>query len=471
VADEVKEMATVQATDLSKTVRGEVIGPGSPAYEEARRIWNGAIDRRPAAIVRVTNADDVIACVLFARSHGFPIAIRGGGHNVAGSALVDGGVIVDFSNLRQVSVDPERAEVTVAPGALLGDLDEAVQQRGLIVPSGVVTHTGVAGLTLGGGIGHTMRRYGLTCDCLLGVDMVTAEGEVVRASREENAELFWGLRGGGGNFGIVTKFLFRAHPMGTQVTGGVLVHAADRAAEVLAAYRDAMASAPAELGSVVALRSAPPAPYIPASLHGRPVVLIGLFHTGRATDAERFLQPLRQFGPPLVDTIARRPFLEIQGMFDASVPHGWRYYWKSHYLPPLTDLAIETLVDRAWDKRSIRSYTLLFHMGAAVRAVTDGASAFSGREAEHAVNINGAWLDGEDADDTQWVRSFFNALRPHSTGGVYINFMGEEGPERVLAAYGAEKYGRLQRLKSAWDPENTFRANQNIMPLPKRETL
>jgi FAD/FMN-containing dehydrogenase len=379
-------------------IRGSALRPGEAGYHEARKVWNGMIDRRPALIVRCAGTADVIACVNFAREEGLPLAIRGGGHNVAGSAVCDDGLVVDLSAMKGIEVDPDARTVRAQPGLLWGEFDRETQAFGLATTGGVVTHTGVAGLTLGGGIGWLMRRHGLTCDNLVAARVVTADGRFLHASEQENAELLWGLKGGGGNFGIVTAFEYRLHPLGPQVLAGVILHPAEQAPGVLRFYRNYVATAPDDLTTIVNLRQAPPAPFLPSDIHGRSVVIIALCYAGRIEDGERVVAPLRQFGKPLIDLIRPTPYLAHQGMFDASVPHGLRYYWKSDYLGPLSDAAIDTLVAHAWKAPSPTSYTILFHLGGAIRRFEGAATAFEDRSAEHALNINAVWADPEATD-------------------------------------------------------------------------
>jgi FAD/FMN-containing dehydrogenase len=447
--------------------KGTLIRPGDPAYEESRRIWNDAIDRRPALIARCADIDDAAVALSYGLQEQLPISVRGGGHNVSGSALVEGGVVIDFSDLRGVIVDRERCSARVQPGALWADFDSACQAHGLVAPAGIVTHTGVAGLTVGGGFGWLSRRWGLVSDNVASVRMLLADGRRVRAAEDENEDLFWAVRGGGGNFGIVTEFEFRLFDFGTTVLAGPLFYRRGQAREVLAYYRDFIADAPDELAVYLNLRSAPPLDWVPSGLRGEDVLLVIPCWSGDLEEGERFLRPLRSFGPPAADLVMRRPYLEHQSMFDASVPHHWGYYWKSHYLPPFTDEAIEVLLASAWTKSSSASYTLVFHLGGAISRIPDEASAASGRDAAHAININAAWREGGPSHpDIDWCRSCFTALQAHATGGVYVNFMhNDEGEARVRAAYGA-RYERLSRIKARYDPDNVFRSNQNIQPAP-----
>jgi FAD/FMN-containing dehydrogenase len=446
-------------------LRGEVLLRGDAGYEQARRIWNGMIDRHPSLIVRCTGTADVIACVNFARGEGLPLAIRSGGHNVAGTAICEDGLVVDLSAMKGIAIDPARRMVHAGPGLLWGEFDGATQAFGLATTGGIVTHTGIAGLTLGGGIGWLMRRHGLTCDNLAAATVVTADGRCLHTDSSENPDLFWGLRGGGGNFGIVTEFEYHVHPVGPRVLAGVILHPAEQARNVLRFYRDYIAAAPEELTTIVNLRKAPPAPFLPSHLHGRAVIIISVCYAGPLEHGERILAPLRHFGDPLIDLIQPTAYTAHQGMFDASVPHGLNYYWKSDYFGPLSDATIDTLIAHAWQAPSPSSYTILFHLGGAIRRVDGADSAFEDRNAEHALNINAVWADRQASEQhISWARHFWEAINPLSTGRVYMNFLGEEGQDRVRAAYGPDKYSRLTALKAKYDPTNLFRLNQNIPP-------
>lgn len=363
---------------------GELITPDAPSYEEARKIWNGAIDKRPGLIARCTRVADVISAVRWARGHDVEVAVRSGGHGVAGTALSDGGVVIDLRQMNGIRVDPERETVTVDAGVLLGDLCRQTQRYGLAVPSGIISHTGVAGLTLGGGIGWLMRKLGLACDSLLSAQLVTANGEVMRASDEENPELMWGLRGGGGNFGIVTSFQFRCHPVGPTVLAGAVIYAAEDAPKVLPLYREfAVSSAPPELTTILFIRHAPPAPWVPDELRGRPVLVIGCCFAGAIGEGERVVAPLRRWAEPVLDLLRPMDLTEFHYMFDASVPHGLGYYWKSLYLPNLTTEAIDAFMGHGWEMASRRSYTIVFHMGGAIRDVAPEGTAFEEAPSSH----------------------------------------------------------------------------------------
>ncbi|HVH65073.1 MAG TPA: FAD-binding oxidoreductase [Candidatus Acidoferrum sp.] len=444
---------------------GRLIGRDDSDYDSARRIWNDAIDRRPLLIAQCADSDDAARALAFSRKEGFPITVRGGGHNVAGSALCDDGIVVDFSALRKAEVDPRVRVARVQPGALWGDLDTATQAHGLATPAGIVTHTGVAGLTVGGGFGWLSRRWGLSSDNLVGAQVLLADGTRLHASADQNSDLFWAISGGGGNFGIVTEFEFALHPLGQEVLAGPLLYRPDQAREVLAFYREFIASAPDELAVYLNLRTAPPFDWVPPDLRGANVLMVIPFYSGDLGAGEAILAPLRRFGPPAADLVRRQPYLTHQGFFDASVPHHWGYYWKSHYLPPLSDGAIDVLLSRAWQKTSPSSYTLLFHMGGAIARRPADFSAAGGRDAAHAMNINAAWSEGgPHHPDISWCREFFGAMEPHATGSVYVNFLhNDEGEARIRAAYG-DRYNRLARIKAHYDPDNVFRSNQNIKP-------
>jgi FAD/FMN-containing dehydrogenase len=449
---------------LERRFRGTLVRPGDGEYDQARKIWNGAIDKRPGMIARCADPADVAEAVRWARSRDLEIAVRGGGHGVAGNALSDGGVVIDCSLMKTVEVDPERRVARVDPGVLLGDLSRATQAYGLAVPAGIVSHTGVAGLTLGGGIGWLMRKFGLTCDNLLAADVVTAAGETVRASEEENPDLLWGLRGGGGNFGIVTSFEFACHPVGPAVLAGPVLWPAESAGELLSFYRDFAHTEPDDLTTISLIRHAPPAPWVPEELHGRPVVIIAFCYAGGIEEGIRAVEPLRRWGNPLLDAVAPRDFTEYHHMFDGSVPHGLGYYWKSHYLRDLTPEAVAAFVERGWEAESKRSYTIMFHMGGAVRHLAPDATAFEDRSAEFSPNINAVWEDLTAPMDIGWTRGLFDALEVASTGKAYVNFMSDDEQERVPEAYGEAKLARLVGLKDRYDPGNIFRLNPNIAP-------
>jgi FAD/FMN-containing dehydrogenase len=462
-------LRTIAFDELAASFRGELLLPTSPGYDAARRIWNGAIDRRPACITRCTGAADVVAAVRFARVHDLEIAVRGGGHSVAGNALCDDGVVIDLSPMRAVSVDPTGRAAWVQGGALWGDVDHETQEHGLATTGGIIGHTGVAGLTLGGGIGFLMRKHGLAVDNLLAAEVVTAEGSIVRASADEHPDLFWALRGGGGNFGVVTSFRFALHPLGPTVMAGPVFWAAEDTADVLRFYRDFVSKIPDELGTVVKLCSIPPLPVIPEDLHWRPAIAVACCYAGAVEDGEQALQALREFGSPLIDLLSPKPYAAFQGGFDDTVLHGWHYYWKATNLVGLTDDAIAVIADHAHAAVSPRSYAAMFHMGGAVGRVPHDATAYAGRDVAHNIIIHGAWLPEESGElaaaETAWARRFLEALEPHCAGGVYVNFLdSDDGSSRVREAYGDQIYRRLAEVKAKYDPDNAFHHNKNIQP-------
>jgi FAD/FMN-containing dehydrogenase len=455
----------LNAIELDATAfRGEILGPADPGFDVHRRIWNGSFDRRPAAIARCAGVADVITAVKAARASGISAAIRSGGHSFPGYSVADDALMIDLSPMKGVRVDPERRTARVQAGVLLGELDRETQAFGLAVPSGIVTHTGVAGLTLGGGIGWIMRKYGLSVDQLVSVDLVTADGEFVKASADENAELFWGLRGGGGNFGIVTEFEFNCVPLGTQVLAGPVIWPMARSGEVLRFYRDWVAEAPDELMTIVIHRKAPPLPIIPAELHGQPVVMVVPCWVGDPEAGEAFIKPLREFGPPVADVCTVKPYLAHQAMLDPSFVPGRWYYFKSCDLAELTDEIIDITMERSLQIESPLTSFPIWQLGGAVARVGEDETAFNGRGAAFTYNIGASTETAEGFEqEREWVRSFWSALEPWHQG-VYVNFLGDEGADRVRDSYGAEKYERLQALKAQFDPDNFFRINQNIPP-------
>jgi FAD/FMN-containing dehydrogenase len=454
-----------EVEQLRKVFAGPLLRPSDDCYEEARAIWNGAIRRRPALIARCTGTADVLAALRFARDQGLEISVRGGGHAVAGHALCDGGLVIDLSPMTSVRVDPESRRARAGGGALWSHVDRETQAFGLAVTGGIVTHTGIGGLTLGGGIGHLMRKLGLTIDNLLSCDVVTADGQLIVASEDVHADLFWGLRGGGGNFGIVTSLEFEVHPIGPTVLAGMLLYPLDAAAEVLAFVRDYVARAPDEVGILGNLRLAPPLPIVPPELHGKPVVAIVVCYAGDIEDGKHEFEGLRNFRSPALDAIARKPYAAHQAMFDAALPHGRGYYWKSCSLPPLSNEMIDVLIGQAEKITSRFSTMPLFTLGGAVARVPEDATAFSNRNAQHNLNIVGGWEmnDPEPERHIAWVRETWEAMQPFASG-AYVNFMSDEPADRVRAVYGPDKYARLVALKRRYDPENVFRHNQNIAP-------
>ena len=452
--------------------RGQLITADDADYDAARAVWNGAIDRRPRLIARCRGTADIAAAVRFARDHELEIAIRGGGHNVAGTAVCDDGIVIDLSAMRAVWVDRAGRTARVQGGALWSDVDNETQSYGLATTGGIVGHTGVGGLSLGGGLGFLMRKYGLAVDNLLAAEVVTAEGSVVRASADEHPDLFWALRGGGGNFGVVSSFQFALHPLGPTVLAGPILWAADDTIEVLRFYRDFAAQAPDELGTVVRLGTVPPLPVIPKELHWQPAIAVACCYAGAIEDGEHAVRALRGFGTPLVDLLAPVPYAAFQGALDDTVLHGWHYYWKATSLAGLSDNVIAVIADHAYAAGSPRSYAAIFHMGGAVARVPDDATAYAGRDLAHHIIVDGVWLPEESgeraAPETVWTRRFIKALQPHRAAGVYVNFLdADDDDSRVREAYGDRVYRRLAAVKAKYDPDNAFHHNKNIRPVER----
>jgi FAD/FMN-containing dehydrogenase len=463
VADEI-QLDEAALAELQAAWRGEIVGPEHPDYDLHRKIWNGSFDRRPALIARCAGVADVIQAVQFGRRTDLPVAIRGGGHSFPGLSVADDALLIDLGPMKGVRVDPAARTARVQAGVLLGELDKETQAFGLAAPSGIVTHTGVAGLTLGGGIGWIQRKHGLSVDHLRSVDVVTADGELLKASADENEDLFWGVRGGGGNFGIVTEFEFDLVPLGPTVLAGPIFWAMEDSPEVLRFYRDWVADAPDELMTIVIHRKAPPLPFVPQNLHGKPVVMVACCWVGDLDEGERFIRPLREFGNAVADVCVPKPFLTHQAMFDPSFVPGRWYYFKSCDVPALTDEIIDITVEHSLQISSPLTSFPIWQMGGAVSRVGEDETAFGGRKAVFTYNIGASTETAEGFDEErEWVRTFWSALEPwHQT--VYVNFLGDEGQERVRTAYGAEKYDRLKALKQKYDPDNFFRINQNIPP-------
>ncbi|WP_408958607.1 FAD-binding oxidoreductase [Natrinema sp. 74] len=452
---------------FSEGLRGELLRPADPNYDEARSIWNGMIDRYPALIVRSRGVSDVIDAVNFARDHDLPLAVRGGGHNIAGNAVCDDGLMLDLSAMRSVQVDPEERTARVEPGATLADVDHETQAFGLATPLGINSTTGIAGLTLGGGFGWLTRKYGMTVDNLRSVDIVTADGELRRASEAENPDLFWGVRGGGGNFGVVTAFEFALHEVGPEVLAGPVVYSDADAPAVLRHVRDFNEDAPDESAVWVVLRNAPPLPFLPAAVHGTGVVIVVAFYAGDVADGEAVLAPIREFGDPIADAVGPHRYAAFQQSFDPLLTEGARNYWKSHNFGDLSDEAIDTAIEYARTLPSPLSEIFFGQVGGAMARVPSDATAYPHRDAEYAMNVHTRWEDpAMDDECVGWAREFFDAMAPYATGGVYVNFVSEREGEETIA-YG-DNYGRLADLKARYDPENLFRMNQNVTPAPAR---
>jgi FAD/FMN-containing dehydrogenase len=452
--------------NLKTGLKGPVMGPGDAGYDEARGVWNAMIDRKPALIVRCLGTGDVIACVRFAREHGLLLCIKGGGHNIAGLAVADGALVLDMSLMRGVWVDTRRKIAHAQAGCLLGDVDRETQVHGLAAVLGFVSLTGITGLTLGGGFGYLTRRWGWTTDNILGVDLVTAEGQPARASADQNPDLFWALRGGGGNFGVVTGIDYQLYPVGPEVVGGIVAWPADASPGVLELYRELSMAAPPELTLVVLMRLAPPAPWLPKDMHGKPIIAMLACHSGHPDDGEKAVAPIKAFGQPVGDILVRRPYAQLQSLLDATQPKGRRYYWKSEYLPGIEPALCEKVMAHAAKIPSPHSAVILFHLDGALNRLDGDSSATGNRDARYVLNIAGSWEQADaDPANIQWAREAWAAMKSFSTGGTYINFLtADEDRERIEAALG----GGLQRLaevKGKWDPQNMFRTNRNIEPV------
>ena len=450
---------------LQAQLRGSLLRPGDGGYDDSRAIWNGIIDRRPALIVRCVGVGDVVACVHFAREHRLALSIKGGGHNIAGLAVCDDGLMIDLSLMRGVWVDPATRVARAQAGCLLGDLDRETQVHGLAAVLGFVSNTGIAGLTLGGGFGYLTRRFGWASDNVISVEVVTAEGRVVCASDDEHPDLFWGLRGGSSNFGVVTSIEYRLHPVGPDIYGGAIAWPADQADAVFETFQHVFRDAPPEFSCVPLMRNAPPAPWLNKDIHGKPIVALFVCHTGSVSDGEKMLAPLRAVGLPAGDVVKRRSYLSQQSLLDATQPKGRRYYWKSEYLPGITPDVLAKVQQHAARVVSPHSAILIFPIDGPLNTLPGDHSAVGNRDARAVFNIQGAWERAEDdAANIEWARSTWRDIRPFSTGGTYVNFLTEEeGDERIRAAYGTN-YARLVDVKTAWDPGNLFSANKNITP-------
>ena len=449
---------------LQAGLRGKMLNPLTQGYDEARTIWNAMIDRKPALIVQCAGASDVMQAVRFAVEQKLPIAVRGGGHNIAGNAVCDDGLMIDLSRMKSVRVDPVAQRAWVEPGATLADLDKETQAFGLAVPTGVNSTTGIAGLTLGGGFGWITRKFGLTIDNLLSADIVTADGQLRRASATENPDLFWAIRGGGGNFGVVTSFEFKLHKLGPQVLSGLVVHPFEDAEKVLKEYRRIVASAPDELTCWVVMRKAPPLPFLPAEWHGREVLVLAMCYTGDLAQGEKVTAELRKLGKPIADVVGPNPFAGWQQAFDPLLEPGARNYWKSHDFLELSDPAIAVLLQAVRQLPGPECEVFIAHVGGAAGRVATDATAFPQRSSHFVMNVHARWREAAmDKACIDWSRKLFDAAAPHSAGTAYINFMPEDEANRVQAAYGAN-YARLAEVKRRYDPMNVFHLNQNVAP-------
>ena len=449
---------------LERGLRGTVLSPSDQGYDEARKVWNGMVDKRPAMIVRCAGTQDVVRAVSFARDRGLVLAVRGAGHHIAGVSLCDDGLVVDLSQMRAVTVDAAAQRATVEGGATLADLDAATQAHGLATPVGINSTTGVAGLTLGGGFGWLSRKYGMTVDNLESAEVVTANGEVVRASATEHPDLFWALRGGSGNFGVVTRFEFRLHRVGPDLASGLVVYPFAEAKTVLQRYREFVAEAPDELSVWTVLRKAPPLPFLPASVHEREVVILALLYAGDPRESERLIQPLRSFGTPVGEHVGVQPYVAWQQAFDPLLTPGARNYWKSHNFTELSDGLLDVVIDYVRRLPSPQCEIFFGSIGGATKRPAPDATAYPHRDAEFVMNVHGRWdSPADDARCIAWSRAYFQASAPFASGGAYVNFLTADETDRVRAAYGAN-YERLAQVKRKYDPENLFRTNWNVRP-------
>lgn len=454
------------AFDALKTrIKGPLSFAGDPTYDESRSLWNAMIDKKPAAVVRCLGTADVIACVRFARENDILLSIKGGGHNIAGLAAADGALMLDMSLMRGVWVDPEARVGRAQAGCLLGDVDRETQVHGLAAVLGFVSQTGVAGLTLGGGFGYLTRRWGWTSDTVVGMDVVTADGRLVRATEHDNHDLFYGLRGGGGNFGVVTGFDYALFPVGPEIVGGVVAWPASEAPGVLGLYRELAETAPRELTLVVMQRPAPPAPWLPKEIHKKPIIAILACYSGDPAKGEKIVRPIKSFKTPIGDMLVRRPYTQMQSLLDGTQPKGRRYYWKSEYLPKIEPALCEKSIEQAAKIVSPHSAVIFFQIGGALNERERDHSPVGNRDARYVLNVAGSWeKPEEDAANMKWARDAWSELKGFSTGGTYINFLtADEGPERDHAALG-DALEELTTIKAKWDPENVFRTNRNIAP-------
>lgn len=460
-----KQLQESVVDEFKADFRGEVLLPSDGGYDEVRQIWNATIDRRPALIARCTSPEDVVQAVKLARKQNLLVSIRGGGHNIAGNAVCDDGLMIDLALMKGIQVDANARRATVEPGCTLGEFDAALQAHGLATPLGINSTTGVAGLTLGGGFGWLSRKYGMTVDNLLSADVVTADGSQVHASETENADLFWGLRGGGGNFGIVTRFEFRLHSVGPDVLSGLIVFPFDQAKSVLTQFARFTETMPDDLNVWAVIRKAPPLPFLPADVHGKEMVALALCYAGDPTQGQKLIEPLRGFGTALGEHIGVQPYTAWQQAFDPLLTKGARNYWKSHNFSRLSDGAIDAVIEYAGKLPSPQCEIFVGTIGGQTARIAPEAMAYSSRDANYVMNVHGRWESvAEDERCIAWAREFFAKSQPFASAGAYINFLTQEETDRIAFAYGAT-YKRLVELKKKYDPTNLFRMNQNIKPV------
>lgn len=449
---------------FSRSFKGKILRPEDGGYDEARSIWNAMIDKRPSLIAKCTSTEDIVQAVRFAKAHDLLVAVRGGGHNIAGNASCDNGMVIDLSAMKTIKVDSQARTATAGPGCTLADFDKATQEFGLATPLGINSTTGIAGLTLGGGFGWLSRKFGLTIDNLIEAEVVTAAGQILKASETENSDLFWGIRGGGGNFGVVSSFKYRLHPVGPEVLSGLIVHPMADAKKLLEFYREFTKTTPDDVTVWVVMRKAPPLPFLPEEWHGKEVLVFAVVCAGDATSCGEAIKPLREFGNPIADVIGMNPFAGFQQAFDPLLTPGMRNYWKSHDFNDLPDGLIDEIIQSVGKLPSGHCEIFIGQMGGATSRVAAEATAYRDRNVRFIMNVHGRWeTPEEDKSGTSWARDIFNAATPYSTGGVYVNFMTAEESDRVKAAYGPS-YERLLELKRKYDPTNLFCMNQNIKP-------
>ena len=450
---------------LGKNLNGEVIKPGDSNYDESRKIWNAMIDCKPALIVQVTSADDVSSAIKFARTNKLDITIRGAGHNIAGNSICDGGLMIDFSAMKKVRVDKEKKIALVEPGATLKEFDGEAQKYGLATPVGINSTTGIAGLTLGGGFGWLTRKHGFTIDNLLSAEVVNVEGKKLKASEKENADLFWAIRGGGGNFGVVTQFEFKLYPVGPEILAGLLVFPFKQAKSILKQYRDFIPTTPPEFNVWVVMRKAPPLPFLPQEVHGKEVVVLAICVIADLDKGEKLVEKLRAFGDPVGEHIGRMPYVNWQQAFDPLLTPGARNYWKSHNFIDLKDVALDLMAEYAGKFPSPHCEIFIGYLEGKFNTVPANAMAYPNRDLKYILNVHGRWDDAkQDKEGIGWAREFFNATSKYASAGAYVNFMTDDEKDRVAKAYGPN-YDRLVQIKKKYDPNNLLRHNQNIKPV------
>jgi FAD/FMN-containing dehydrogenase len=462
--DIMESLRSGSITQLTENIQGTIVLPGDRYYDKVRKIWNAMIDKRPAVIVQCRGAGDVVKALTFGRENEMDISIRGAGHNIAGNSLCDNGLMIDLSTMKNIRVDADRRRAFVEPGATLGDFDKAAQAHGLATPVGINSTTGIAGLTLGGGFGWLTRKYGMTIDNLVAAEMVTVDGKRLHVSADENADLFWAIRGGGGNFGIVTEFEFALHPVGPEILAGLIVYPLEQARQVLTRYREFVATAPEELTVWSVLRAAPPLPFLPQEVHGKNVVVLAFFYGGDIEEGRKLIEPMRGFGDPYGEHFGAQPYVDWQQAFDPLLTPGARNYWKSHNLKELQNGLLDTIIKYAATLPTLQCEFFIGHIGGAANRIAPDAMAWGHRDAQFVLNVHARWDEaGDDSRCIAWAREFFTASAPYASSGAYVNFMTAEEGSRVAAAYGAN-FSRLRKMKRRYDPKNILHLNQNINP-------